>query len=533
MMHSKHSVRAVSVLVLLPSVLMGQRAQEKVVPLQNWSTPLYWQRSPAETGAHSSAAAAKPALTPPAAVSNEPLTFIAMTPCRLADTRTGSGYLGLGGYGPVLPNVPRSLSVPLVTPTCGIPAGGLAQAYSFNVTVVNTFSNSGYLTVYPGPTQPTAAIIVWQTNIPYLSNAAIVAANPVDSSVLVAGGGNSQGVDVVIDINGYFAALSDLSGNSAIGAGALASNTTGQGNTASGGLALNANSTGNFNTANGLSALNANTTGTENTASGLGALQYNTTGNYNTASGVNALFLNTTGSYNTAIGVAALASLTIGNSNIAIGADAASSVSSGNSNHNIHIGSEGAPSDNFTIRIGGSGGNASGGYPAQTSFFVAGVRGITTGNSDAVPVVIDSNGQLGTVNSSRRFKEDIQDMGEASSGLMRLRPVTFRYKQAYGDGSKPMDYGLIAEEVAQVYPSLAVKGADGQIETVQYQKLAPMLLNELQKQHQEMEEQRETIRLQKERIAQQEEENQRVEARLAALETLLSGKPSSSAAHDQ
>lgn len=97
-----------------------------------------------------------------------------------------------------------------------------------------------------------------------------------------------------------------------------------------------------------------------------------------------------------------------------------------------------------------------------------------------------------------------------------------------------MDYGLIAEEVAQIYPGLAVKGADGQIETVQYQKLTPMLLNELQKQHQEMEEQRETIRLQKERIAQQEEENQRVEARLAALEALLSGKtPSSSTAADQ
>jgi hypothetical protein len=157
---------------------------------------------------------------------------------------------------------------------------------------------------------------------------------------------------------------------------------------------------------------------------------------------------------------------------------------------------------------------------------VAGVRAITTGNSDAVPVVIDSNGQLGTVNSSRRFKEDIQDMGEASRGLMRLRPVTFRYKQAYGDGSKPIDYGLIAEEVAQVYPDLAVKGADGQVETVQYQKLTPMLLNELQKQHREMEEQRETIRLQNERIEQQE-------ARLAALEALLSGKPSVSAAADQ
>ncbi len=77
----------------------------------------------------------------------------------------------------------------------------------------------------------------------------------------------------------------------------------------------------------------------------------------------------------------------------------------------------------------------------------------------------------------------IQDMASASSGLLRLRPVTFRYKRPYADGSKPIDYGLIAEEVAEVYPDLVVRNADGQIETVQYQKLTPMLLNELQKQN--------------------------------------------------
>ena len=37
-------------------------------------------------------------------------------------------------------------------------------------------------------------------------------------------------------------------------------------------------------------------------------------------------------------------------------------------------------------------------------------------------------------------------MNDASSGLLRLRPVTFRYQQPYADGSKPIDYGLIAEE---------------------------------------------------------------------------------------
>jgi hypothetical protein len=114
-----------------------------------------------------------------------------------------------------------------------------------------------------------------------------------------------------------------------------------------------------------------------------------------------------------------------------------------------------------------------------------------------VPVLIDSNGQLGTTSSSRRYKEEIQDMGEASNGLMRLRPVTFRYKKAFADRSMPTQYGLIAEEVAEVYPDLVARSADGQIETVKYQLLDPMLLNELQKENT-------TIAAQKEQIQAQE-----------------------------
>jgi hypothetical protein len=147
----------------------------------------------------------------------------------------------------------------------------------------------------------------------------------------------------------------------------------------------------------------------------------------------------------------------------------------------------------------------------QTSFFAGGIRGVTTGNNDAIPVVIDSNGQLGTVSSSRRFKEDIHDMDTVSSGLMHLRPVTYRYQMPFADGSKPIQYGLIAEEVADVYPDLVAHSADGQIETVKYQVLDSMLLNELQKQHKQVQEQAETIRV--------------LEARLAALEkALASGK---------
>jgi hypothetical protein len=107
---------------------------------------------------------------------------------------------------------------------------------------------------------------------------------------------------------------------------------------------------------------------------------------------------------------------------------------------------------------------------------------------------------LGTVSSSRRFQEDIQDMGEASSGLLRLRPVTFRYQKPFADGSKPIEYGLIAEEVAEVYPDLVSRSAEGQIETVEYQLL----------EHQQVQQQFEEIRL--------------LKIRLAALEQLLSGK---------
>src|SRR5262249_39778936 len=149
---------------------------------------------------------------------------------------------------------------------------------------------------------------------------------------------------------------------------------------------------------------------------------------------------NITGNGNTAIGVSALGINTTGNNNIAVGIGAGRAITGSN---NITIGTEGLPSDSNTIRIG---------RPAsQTSFFAVGIRAVTTGKNDAIPVVIDSNGQLGTVNSSQRFKEDIHDMGTESSDLMRLRPVTFRYQESFADGSKPIQYGLIAEEVAEVY----------------------------------------------------------------------------------
>ena len=232
----------------------------------------------------------------------------------------------------------------------------------------------------------------------------------------------------------------------------------------------------NSNIAVGYQAL-LGTGGSQNTAVGTGALE-NNNGNANTANGYAAL-INSTGSGNTALGAAALASDSTGSYNIAIGYDAAAYVSGGNSN-NIHIGSQGASTDSGTVRIGMSG--------FQTSFFAAGIYGVSSGSNSAIPVLVDSSGQLVTVSSSRRFKEDIQDMADASRDLMRLHPVTFRYKKPFNDGSQPMQYGLIAEEVAEVYPDLVARSADGQIETVKYQLLDPMPLNEVQRQQAEIRE---------------------------------------------
>jgi hypothetical protein len=291
---------------------------------------------------------------------------------------------------------------------------------------------------------------------------------------------------------GWNALKDNISGNfnTATGNAALELNTSGADNTAVGDTALFSNSTGDNNTAVGNGSLYSNATGGFNTSTGSGALFHNTGGSNNTATGFNALTNNITGNNNTAIGNYALEENT-GSGNIAIGYDAGVNVAT--TSNNIHIGNLGSAGDSGAIRIGTAG--------TQTTAFIAGILGVTTGNNDAVPVVIDSNGQLGTISSSRRYKEDIRDMGDSSSGLLRLRPVTFRYKKPFADGSQPVQYGLIAEEVAEVYPDLVARSADGRIETVKYQVLDTMLLNEVRKQNATITAQKDQIRSLEERLA--------------------------------
>lgn len=267
--------------------------------------------------------------------------------------------------------------------------------------------------------------------------------------------------------------------NTAMGKNSLASNVTGTRNTAIGSNSL-ANNLSEGNTAVGFFTLLKNTEGFENTAVGSYAMIENTTGRSNIALGDGALKENVGGQENVGVGSAALGKNRFGSDNIAIGYFAGFDMINGH--NNIHIGNKGAV-ESDTSRIG----------TTQTRTFIAGIRGVTTGSASGVPVLIDSAGQLGTASSSQRVKDDIADMGGASDVLAQLRPVTFTYKAHAKIADKPRQYGLIAEEVAAVAPDLVARSASGEIETVYYQHLAPMLLNELQKQRRTIQRQAELL----------------------------------------
>ena len=127
-------------------------------------------------------------------------------------------------------------------------------------------------------------------------------------------------------------------------------------------------------------------------------------------------------------------------------------------------------------------GNA--GADVSNSCFIGRIRGVTTAHADAVPVLIDSAGQLGTMSSSRRFKKEIKPMGKGSEAIHALKPVTFHYKS---DTTGTPQFGLIAEEVAEVNPDLVVRDDNGEIYTVRYEVVNAMLLNEFLKEHRKVE----------------------------------------------
>ena len=254
-----------------------------------------------------------------------------------------------------------------------------------------------------------------------------------------------------------------------------------RGNTAEGENALNNLSVGHDNTAIGFSALSIDTIGGLNTATGALALEHNIKGFSNTANGFKALEENTFGTGNTAIGTAALLDNTTGERNTAIGFNSLENNNRGNFNVALGAGAgSGVITADDVICIGRSVTGAN----VNNTCFIGNIRGVTTQNANALPVVIDGAGQLGTMSSSKRFKKEIKPMENASDSLLRLKPVTFHYKS---DGTNRPEFGLIAEDVAKVNPDLVVRDDSGEIYTVRYDAVNAMLLNEFLKEHRKVE----------------------------------------------
>ena len=229
----------------------------------------------------------------------------------------------------------------------------------------------------------------------------------------------------------------------------------------------------NENTFLGDNALVNNTTGDLNTATGAFAL-YNNNGGDNTATGHDALYFNLTGSGNTATGLNALLNNTTGSNNIAVGFNAGSNLTTGS--YNIDIGNLGLADESNTIRIGTR--------RRHRHTSIAGIYGVTV--AQGVGVIVGPDGHLGTITSSKRYKDGIEPMDKASEAILALKPVTFRYKHELDPDGIPQ-FGLVAEEVEKVNPALVARDAEGKVFTVRYEAVNAMLLNEFLKEHRKVE----------------------------------------------
>jgi hypothetical protein len=283
---------------------------------------------------------------------------------------------------------------------------------------------------------------------------------------------------------GYEAGINNASGaqnNTFVGAAAGRSNTTGYYNSFCGSGSGIVNTSGYDDSFFGTSAGASNSTGNDNTFAGDFAGEGNTTGAFNLFLGSGAGYNNTTGS------------------------------------SNIYIGHPGLAfrNESNTIRIGYQGvGNGE-----QSVTYIAGIYGNIS--SSSLPVFVNSLGQLGTQSSSLRFKERVQDMGGSTDRLMSLRPVTFFYKPDYADGERNLQYGLIAEEVAKVYPELVTYDSEGKPYSVRYQYLSTMLLNEVQKQYRRAEAEATTIKSQEGKINDLEQRLERLERLVGAQASIV------------
>lgn len=298
--------------------------------------------------------------------------------------------------------------------------------------------------------------------------------------------------------------------NTGYGATSLVSVTSGVFNTAIGARSQNKMQSGQSNTSVGLAALRDCVSGSENCAFGEECLTFNTAsqnsaygsksmnaagaGSANScfgyasgnsiSSGTNNVLVGfqsgndiTTGSFNTGFGNDSLGGITTGQYNIGVGNNAGLSLTTSDSS-NICINSPGVSGESNTIRIGTQGSGAA----QQNKCFIVGISGVTVAAS--VPVVIDANGQMGTIVSSARYKNNIEDMDDDIS-VLNLKPVEFTYKS---DATQTKQYGLIAEEVEEEFPYLCVYDKEGRPDSVKYHELPVFLLKEIQRLNKRIEE---------------------------------------------
>jgi hypothetical protein len=253
--------------------------------------------------------------------------------------------------------------------------------------------------------------------------------------------------------------------NTAVGTAALLLNTSGAQNNAVGSVALASNLDGSFNNAHGHQALNANVSGGENNAFGDRALR-DSVGFGNTAFGDDCLLVSV-GDGNTAVGNNAGDTIFDGSNNVCIGNGAGAGIVSASNQVAINVPAAGPFADiSNTCFIG--------------SIFDQPVSDAGT----AQDTYVDQFNVLGFLPSSQRFKHDIKPMDKASEAILALKPVTFKYNS---DKTGRTQYGLIAEEVAKVAPDLVFSGKNGEINTVRFEQIGAMLLNEFLKEHKKVE----------------------------------------------
>lgn len=330
-------------------------------------------------------------------------------------------------------------------------------------------------------------------------------------------------------VGGGALVLNDGDSNTAVGAAAGLLNTSGTQNTAVGTDAMVFNDTGSANTGLGAFALENNVSGVTNVAVGTFAGQ-SSTGNFNTAVGGFAFRDATSGARNTAVGAGAMESADGGSDNTAIGELAGNALGAGSSNICIGSGVVGVSGDNSTIRIGSnlaSGGIAISDKLAVSAFVIAadftggGLQYLQTPIGNAVsmaanfstvngashcliggifnqtPVAGSHGVMVGPGNqltdatlSSRRFKKDIAPVEKLSEGILALKPVTFHWKT---DTTNEPEFGLVAEEVAEVNPAWTTRDSQGEVSGVRYDAIPILLLNEFLKEHKKVEQQQASI----------------------------------------